>query len=120
MRNGKVLSIRALGLQAAISFLAFSPVVSVAEDSIWETHLKAAVHYQEAGNYAAAENACLAAVKETEKFGSGDLRLATSLNNLALLYKIQAKYAEAESIYQRALGIVEKALGPEHLHLASI
>jgi tetratricopeptide (TPR) repeat protein len=107
-------------LQAALSFLAFSPVLSVAEDSVWETHLKAAVHYQELGNYAAAENACFAAVNEAEKFGPDDLRLATSLNNLALLYKIQAKYAEAEPIYQRALGIVEKALGPGHPSLASI
>src|SRR4030095_7107088 len=120
MRNCKVRFIRALGLQVAISFLAFSPVLSVAEDSVWETHLKAAVHFQELGRYPAAEHARLAAAKGAEKFGPADLRLAASLNNLALLYKIQAKYAEAEPIYQRALGIVEKALGPEHPSLASI
>ncbi len=44
--------------------------------------------------------------------------MATSLNNLALLYATQGKYAEAEPLYQRALGIVEKALGPEHPHVA--
>ena len=41
------------------------------------------------------------------------VRLATSLNNLALLYKAQGRYAEAEPLYQRSLAIREKALGPE-------
>ncbi len=39
---------------------------------------------------------------------------ATSLNNLALLYKAMGDYAKAEPLYQRALKIREKALGPEH------
>jgi tetratricopeptide (TPR) repeat protein len=41
-----------------------------------------------------------------------------SLNNLAWLYKAQGKYAEAEPLYNRALAIVEKALGPEHPNVA--
>ncbi len=40
--------------------------------------------------------------------------MATSLNNLALLYKAQGNYAEAEPLYRRSLAIWEKALGPEH------
>jgi CHAT domain-containing protein len=39
---------------------------------------------------------------------------ATSLNNLALLYKTTGAYAQAEALYQRALAIKEKAMGPEH------
>ena len=31
----------------------------------------------------------------------------------------QGKYAEAEPLYKRALAIVEKALGPEHHHVAA-
>ncbi len=45
--------------------------------------------------------------------------MANSLNNLARLYQAQGKYAEAEPLYQRALAIVEKALGPEHPHVAT-
>ena len=41
-----------------------------------------------------------------------------SLNNLAGLYRTQGRYAEAESLYQRALVILEKALGLEHPHVA--
>ena len=34
------------------------------------------------------------------------------LNNLALLYDQQGQYTQAEPLYQRALAIREKALGP--------
>ena len=39
---------------------------------------------------------------------------ANSLNNLAVLYNNQGRYAQAEPLYQRALAIREKALGPDH------
>ncbi len=41
-----------------------------------------------------------------------------SLNNLADLYRAQDRYAEAEPLYTRSLAIREKALGPEHPHVA--
>ncbi len=45
--------------------------------------------------------------------------MATSLNNLAELYRTQGKYADAEPLYKRSLAIYEKALGPEHPHVAT-
>jgi CHAT domain-containing protein/Tfp pilus assembly protein PilF len=45
--------------------------------------------------------------------------VATSLNNLALLYSDRGNYAEAEPLYQRSLTIREKALGPEHPSVAT-
>ncbi len=44
--------------------------------------------------------------------------MARSLNNLALLYQAQDKYAEAESLYKRSLAIREKALEPGHPDVA--
>ena len=44
--------------------------------------------------------------------------VATGLNNLAMLYESQGKYAEAEPLYKRALAIYEKALGPDHPSVA--
>ena len=41
-----------------------------------------------------------------------------ALNNLALLYDDQGRYAEAEPLYKRALAIDEKALGPDHPDVA--
>jgi tetratricopeptide (TPR) repeat protein len=39
---------------------------------------------------------------------------ANSLNNLALLYRDQGKYPEAEPLLQRALAICEQQLGASH------
>jgi len=73
--------------------------------------------YQE-GRYTDAETSWLAALEQAKKFGDEDTRLATSLNNLALLYSEQDRYAEAEPLARRALEIWEKALGPEHPNVA--
>ena len=45
--------------------------------------------------------------------------VATSLNNLALLYKTLGDFAKAEPLYKRALAIWEKTLGPEHPDVAT-
>ena len=44
--------------------------------------------------------------------------VAFALNNLALLYLAQGRYAEAEPLFKRALAIMEKAFGPGHPHVA--
>ena len=38
---------------------------------------------------------------------------------MAALYRRQGRYAQAELLYERALAIQEKALGPEHAHVAA-
>ena len=45
--------------------------------------------------------------------------VATSLNNLAELYRTQGQYAQAEPLYMRALQIDEKVWGPDHPHVAT-
>ncbi len=74
--------------------------------------------YQQ-GNDPEAEKQWSAALNEAERFGPQDPRLATSLNNLAGLYRAQeGKYGEAEPLYQQALANRETALGPEHPDVA--
>ena len=69
----------------------------------------------ELGQYAEAEPLLQRALQIREKaLGPEHPDVATSLNNLAVLYRAQGRYAEAEPLYQRALKIREKALGPEH------
>ncbi len=46
-------------------------------------------------------------------------QVAVCLNNLALLYDDQGHYAEAEPLFKRPLAIMEKALGPNHPHVAT-
>jgi tetratricopeptide (TPR) repeat protein len=43
---------------------------------------------------------------------------AGTLNNLAALYYLQGRYAQAEPLYKRSLAIMEKALGPDHPDVA--
>ncbi len=58
------------------------------------------------------------AIRE-KAYGPDHPDVATSLNNLAGLYRTQARYAEAEPLYQRSLAIFEKALGPGHPDVAT-
>ena len=45
--------------------------------------------------------------------------VATSLNNLALLYKNQGRYTEAEPLYRQALAMRQELLGQKHPDVAS-
>ena len=68
-----------------------------------------------AGMYPLAESALTEALNICEKlFGPDHADVADSLNQLALLYQAQGRYAETEPLYKRALAVGEKALGPEH------
>ena len=59
------------------------------------------------------------AIRE-QSLGPEHPEIATSLSNLAVLYRDQGKYAQAEPLYQRALMIFEKVLGPEHPEVATV
>ncbi len=48
------------------------------------------------------------------QLGADHPNVATSLNNLASLYKLQGRYSEAEPLYVRGLGILFSVLGEEH------
>jgi len=45
-------------------------------------------------------------------------KVASSLNNLALLYRNQGRYTEAEALYKRALAIAKKVFGFDHPKLS--
>ena len=70
--------------------------------------------------YAEAEPLSKRSLAIREKaLGPDHPHVATSLNNLAVLYRNQGRYKEAEPPHQRALMIQEKALGPEHPDVAA-
>ncbi len=116
MRTGK-----SRWLLAGLLCLGLWPMVAAsAQETRWDSIMADAVKAYQQADYGEAEKLFLAALKEAEKFGEQDPRLATSLNNLALLYQAQGKYAQAEPLYQRALAIREKALGPEHPKVATV
>ncbi len=94
-------------------------VAASAQETRWDSIMDGAVEAYQQADYAQAEKLFLAALKEAEKFGDQDPRLAASLNNLAELYRAQGKYTQAEPLYRRALAIWEKTLGPEHPDVAT-
>ena len=61
-----------------------------------------------------------ALAKEEKVLGSNHPSVATILNRLAMIYRSQGLYTQAEPLYKRALAIREKALGPDHLGVATI
>ena len=78
-------------------------VAPSAQETRWDSIMADAAKAYQQADYAQAKKLLLAALKEAEKFGEQDPRFATSLNNLAELYRAQGKYAQAEPLYRRAL-----------------
>ena len=99
--------------------MVFVPLRADTQETQWKKHMDAALEAHRQGHYGDAEKSMEAALKEAERFGPEDLRLGTTLNNLAELYRDQGKYAEAEPLYKRSLVIVVKVLGPEHPGVAT-
>jgi len=57
--------------------------------------------------------------RQKAELGADHPAVATTLNNLALLYAGQGRYDEAEPLYQRVLEIIKKALSEDHPHVAA-
>ncbi len=73
----------------------------------------------QAGHYTEAEPHLNRALAIREKaLGPNHRDTATSLNNLAELYRAQCRYAEAEPLFKRALAVREKAFGADYPDVA--
>jgi tetratricopeptide (TPR) repeat protein/CHAT domain-containing protein len=99
--------------------LALWSAPALAQSDSWESQNSAGEAAYQRGDYAEAEQHFAAALEIAEEFGADDPRVATSLNNQAVLYQTQGRYADAEPLFRRALAIREKVLGPEHPHVAT-
>ena len=78
-------------LLVGLVFLALWPAHAPAQGGLWETYMAAGAKAYQRGDYAQAEKQFGAALNEAQGFGPQDPRLATSLNNLAVLYKLQGR-----------------------------
>ncbi|MBY0549039.1 MAG: tetratricopeptide repeat protein [Candidatus Obscuribacterales bacterium] len=65
-------------------------------------------------NYGQAEKCFLAALREAEKFGPQDKRVAHACKNLAAYYEVRSCFPKAEAYFERELRVKEKQLGAEH------
>lgn len=100
-------------------------------NSNWETCVQVGERAFEKGDYVEAEELLTTALDEAEKFGEGDIRLATTLIDLAKVSTDQGKYSEAQPRLERALriqnkvapdspdvAVTENSLGLLNLHIA--
>ena len=84
----------------------------------WDEYMDAGYDALHGGRYAESEEMFLAAAQLAEGFSPDDERRAMTWNNLADLYRAQARYGEAEPLYRRALESLVEILGPAHLRVA--
>ena len=81
---------------------------------------KVGLYLNERGQYTEAEPLFQSALRIQEQvLGPEHPGTATTLNDLAYLYKNQGRYIEAEPLFQRSLRIQEQVLGPEHSSTAT-
>lgn len=69
--------------------------------------------------YVAAEETCLKPIVLMERLGPDHPEVAAALRDLAPRYAGHEDYVTAESLYQRALEIQERAFGPESVEVAA-
>jgi CHAT domain-containing protein/tetratricopeptide (TPR) repeat protein len=101
----------ALFFLIAVFVAIWSPPASAQRADDIETLLEQADQLTQAGKYREASEITKRLLTETERrFGPGHKNVATTLNNLAELYRFQGRYAEAEPFYDRALAMAEKAI----------
>jgi tetratricopeptide (TPR) repeat protein len=107
--------IRIIGIAVFFLSVTAAPVFAQGAGSDWETLNKEVKDLYRAGKYDRALVVAKKALQLAERnVGPNHPDVATSLNNLAALYKIQGQYSGAEPLYKRSLAIEEKALGPDH------
>ncbi len=93
-----MIATKSVRILAGLLCLLLWPAHAVAQEADWERHMRASLAAYQQGHYAEAVNQTKAALSLAEAFGPDDPRLATTLNNLALLYDGQGRYTEAEPL----------------------
>jgi len=91
-----------------------------AQEGRWERMTAAGVQAFAQGDYAEAVRQFQAALPLAEAWRPADERLATSLMHLATVYDAGGQFTDAERLYQRALVLHERRLGPDHPQVAEV
>jgi hypothetical protein len=109
-------SLPMIGLLVAMATAAQDPA---GMPEAWKQKTEAADKAMRSGDRARAEALLVEMVREAEKPGARDLRLAWTLEELGkfYVYRPVKRFAEADPLLRRALAIREKSQGPDHLDL---
>lgn len=103
-----------------VSFLSTDPLYAQDEkEKMWDDLQEQAItYYQSKEHEKAVETQGRALKLAEEAFGPEDLKVAESMDNLAIYSQGIGDYAGAEKLYESALAIMEKKLPPSDHYLA--
>ncbi len=87
-------------------------------DLEWQTTMDASIEAWNQGEYKAAEDGFLSAIRMMKSSPPGGMRAAESQLIMAGLYHEQGRVSEARSLYERSMAIRERILGSEDPYLA--
>ena len=104
----------------AIICAAVTLLTSCEKLPLWRTYSSAGLEAFANGEVAKAEYFLTAAVKDAERHGPEDFRVAITLNILAGYYRTLERYKEAEPLYERALSVAESRWAPNHPRVAQV
>ena len=111
---------RTMTALVALLLVIYTGIPAYAQGIEWETLNGEVISLYRQGRYDRAVVVAKKALQVAEQtLGPDHPSVATSLNNLAMLYDTQGQYAQAEPLYTRSLAIGEKALGPDHPDVAT-
>lgn len=116
LNKSKTLATATMTLVAA---LGFATSASAIDDRAWNKYTEAGAKAYEANNFGQAEKMFQLALKEAEKFGPNDIRLATSLTNVGVIQNFRGNQAKAEPLFEHAIKIKQKVLGPDNPDVVS-
>lgn len=86
----------------------------------WYKFSQAGTEFVRRKDYKAAEEAFARALKLCELSDPKGLRLPTTLNSLALVYRFESRYDHAEALYNRSLTIFEAKYGVTSSEVAAV
>jgi tetratricopeptide (TPR) repeat protein len=89
-------------------------------DSQWRRPDEAGRDLMSQGRFGEAERQFAAAVAAAHALGADDPRLALALSHQAEALVAQTRFADAIPLFERALAIEEKILGPDHPEIAQV
>lgn len=118
--KGKTMKIFVQAIVVPVLLALFvSPAFTQGAGMEWDNLNQEVMSLYKQGQYDQGVVVARRALKVAEKnAGKNHPDVASSLNNLAELYRTQGKYAEAEPLYRRALEINKKTLGQNHPDIA--
>lgn len=85
-----------------------------ADEAAWNKYTMDGARAYESGNFGAAQRNFEQSLAEAKKFGANDIRLATSLTNLGVLYSFRGHNAKAGPLFEQAVRIKQKVLGGDN------